>query len=244
MLSEAFEKGRLTRQQLVMSNLFNSLPTYFLHLPTMFFITVPFLGGAAFTYVGLTLFSAFLRTAFIVFWGRYVLPPLPEGCVTCILDEQKAATWRQAVRTAVRRFQKRIQRVLTLTVPIYCVVFVLNKTGAFAVFESFLADNVAFLSWLPPKALSIVALHASSEFSAGLAVASALLQAHALPVKAVVLALLVGNILSSPMRVFRHQFPYYAGIFKPGLAVRLIAYNQCLRATSIVVVTVLYAVLG
>jgi len=54
MLSEAFEKGEITKREVMLSNLFNSLPTYFLHLPTLFFIAAPFIGQAAVLYVGLT----------------------------------------------------------------------------------------------------------------------------------------------------------------------------------------------
>ncbi|MBA4358605.1 MAG: hypothetical protein C0405_12865, partial [Desulfovibrio sp.] len=62
--------------------------------------------------------------------------------------------------------------------------------------------------------------------------------------KELVLALLVGNILSSPVRAVRHQFPYYAGIFKPGLALNLIISNQALRAASIALVTLGYVLWG
>jgi len=75
---------------------------------------------------------------------------------------------------------------------------------------------------------------------AGLATAGALLDAGTLPVRDVVMALLVGNILSTPMRAFRHQFPYYAGIFSPSLAGRLIVYNQLLRVGSLVLVGAVY----
>ena len=54
MLSEAHDKGNISDRELVLSNLFNSLPTYFLHLPTIFFIAAPFIGSAAAVYVGLT----------------------------------------------------------------------------------------------------------------------------------------------------------------------------------------------
>jgi len=55
-----------------------------------------------------------------------------------------------------------------------------------------------------------------------------------------VLALLVGNILSSPMRAVRHQFPFYAGVFQPKLAVELITYNQAFRTGSIILVGIFY----
>ena len=54
MLSEAYDKGAISDRELIFSNLFNSLPTYFLHLPTIFFIAAPFIGSAATVYVGLT----------------------------------------------------------------------------------------------------------------------------------------------------------------------------------------------
>jgi hypothetical protein len=46
------------------------------------------------------------------------------------------------------------------------------------------------------------------------------------------------------MRAVRHQFPYYAGIFKPALAMRLIVHNQSFRAASLLVVGVGYYFLG
>jgi len=87
MLSEAHEKGELSDRELVLSNLFNSLPTYFLHLPTIFFVASPFIGSAAYTYVGLTALASVLRTMGIVFAGKFMLPPLPEGCLPCRLSE-------------------------------------------------------------------------------------------------------------------------------------------------------------
>jgi len=54
----------------------------------------------------------------------------------------------------------------------------------------------------------------------------------------------VGNILSSPMRAIRHQFPYYAGIFKPKLAAALIFWNQGVRIFSLVLVGTMYSMLG
>jgi len=42
-----------------------------------------------------------------------------------------------------------------------------------------------------------------------------LLQAGSLGVKEVVLALLIGNIVSTPVRSIRHQVPQYLGLFTP-----------------------------
>lgn len=243
MLSEAHQQGRLTDKELILANLFNSLPTYFLHLPTMIFVTVPFLGTSAVIYVGMTLGAALLRSLGIVLAGRVLLPPLPEGCVECQLPE-KGPTLNEALRKSWQRFKKRITKICLITAPIYAAMVGLNSWGFFAAAEKFIADNLSFMDWLSPKAASIVVFGMAAEFTAGLAAAGALLQGGELPVKDVVLALLIGNLLSTPMRAFRHQFPYYAGIFKPALAMKLIVHNQSFRAASLLVVGVAYYYAG
>jgi len=240
MLSEAYEQKKITKQELVFSNLFNSLPTYFLHLPTLFFLAVPLLKGVAFIYVGLTLSAAFLRTVGILIVGRIVLPGKEEHCVSCRLEENRVSSLSQALHTAWLRFQKRIKRILLITVPIYTAVFVLNRLGLFNIFEEWLARHVKLLAWLHPESLGVVALQLTAEISAGLAAAGALLDNGSLEVREIVLALLVGNVVSSPMRAVRHQFPFYAGIFQPGLAAELITYNQIFRTGSIILVGIFY----
>ena len=240
MLSEAYEQGRLTKQELIFSNLFNSLPTYFLHLPTLFFLAVPLLKGVAFVYVGLTLLAAFLRTVCILIVGRIVLPGNKEHCVTCRLEENRVSSLTQAFHKAWLRFRKRIKRILLVTVPIYTAVFILNRFGLFALVQEWLARHVKLLAWLHPESLGVVALQLTAEISAGMAAAGALLDNGSLEVREVVLALLVGNVVSSPMRAVRHQFPFYAGVFQPKLAVELITYNQIFRTGSIILVGVFY----
>ncbi len=242
MLAENHEAGKLSRRELILANLFNSMPTYFLHLPTMLSLAVPFLGNVAFLYVGLTFSSAILRTAGIVVAGRLLLPPIPEGCVVCRLDEQKAKSFKEALAKAWQRFRVRIRKIVGITAPIYAAVYFGRHFGLFDALETFLAQHVGHLSFLPPQALSIVVFHLVAETTSGLAAAGAVLEGGELPVRLVVLALLVGNILSSPMRAFRHQYPYYAGIYNPGLAARLIIYNQLTRATSIAIMAVGFAI--
>ena len=240
MLSEAYEQGSISRKELVFANLFNSLPVYFLHLPTLFFLAVPMLKGVAFIYVGLTLTAAFLRTVLILVIGRITLPAREDHCISCRLEENRVSNVSQALGKAWLRFKQRIRRILLFTIPIYIAVFLLNRYGMFRLIQGWLAGHVGFLSWLRPEGLGVVALQLTAEISAGLAAAGALLDNGGLDVRGVVLALIAGNVLSSPMRAVRHQFPFYAGIFKPKLATELIIYNQAFRTGSMIVVGVLY----
>ncbi len=241
MLSEAYDKGELSDKELVISNLFNSLPTYFLHMPTVFFIAAPFIGNVAFMYVGLTLLAAFLRTAVIILWGHMALPP--DGCCGSIaakLESHEPRSFSAVLTVALKRLRKRLPRVIFITIPIYTAFFFLRSYGVLADFQTFLSTHLSFLSWLKPEVFGVVAFSLAAEFTAGLAAAGSLLGAGTLSPRDLVLALMIGNILSTPMRALRHQLPYYAGIFKGKMAVKLILCNQVLRAGSLIFVICVY----
>lgn len=238
MLAEAFDEKRINKKELVCANLFNSLPTYFLHLPTMFFITAPLIKGAALIYVSITLAAALLRTLIIIVVGRFLLEK--KKYETVELAKVKQLSLREALVKTGKRFRKRLKKVVFFTVPIYTIIFIINKSGGFNLVESFMADHLGILSWLHPQSLGIIVLHLVAEFTAGLAVAGALLDAGTMSYREIVLALLVGNVLSSPVRAVRHQFPYYAGIFSPRIALELILYNQSFRVGSLVLVSLVY----
>ena len=103
-----------------------------------------------------------------------------------------------------------------------------------------MGQHLAWMSWLTPQALSILTFQMAAEFTAGLAAAGSLLASGSMDAKEIVLVLLIGNVLSSPIRAIRHQYPYYAGIFKPVLAAQLILFSQSFRALSIALVAFMY----
>lgn len=240
-LAEAYDKKELSKKELIIANLFNSLPTYFIHLPTMFFITVPLIHGAAFIYIGMTLAAAVLRTLSIVVISR-VIQPKPEK-ITQPEDNQPQKgkiDWQAAIAKSWKRFRRRIKKIITFTVPIYTLIFIMHRVGYFRELELFAAEYLTLIPWLSPQAMGIITLHLAAELTAGLAAAGALLQEGALSQREIILALLVGNVLSSPIRAIRHQFPYYAGIFKPAVAAQLIFFSQTFRIVSLILIGIMY----
>ena len=243
MLAEAYEKEQINKKELILSNLFNSLPTYFLHLPTVFFITAPLIKGAAFIYVGLTFGAAIFRTVSIVILSRYLLPVPQKTVAESPVAQQKEKSgidWKGAFDKSIKRFKKRIRKIIRFTVPIYILIFLMHRAGTFTTLEKGMAEYLSFLPWLTPQSMGIITLHIAAEFTAGLAAAGALLQEGSMTYREVILALLVGNVLSSPIRAIRHQFPYYAGIFQPKMASEPIFYNQIFRVGSLILMGVIY----
>ncbi|SDN46612.1 hypothetical protein SAMN04488516_102219 [Desulfonauticus submarinus] len=236
-LAEAYDQGKLNKKELILSNLFNSLPTYFLHLPTTFFIVAPFIKEATWPYFALTISAAFLRTIFTVFLAHFILPKTNISSTFHPTDQNKSES---ILKKTLIRFQKRFKKIILFTIPIYVGFKILAKYGFFHWLEGKLAGIIIYFPWLPAKSLGIIIMQMAAEFSAGLAAAGALLEAHVLDIKQIVLALTIGNILSSPIRAIRHQFPYYAGIYPPRLALILIIFNQSLRIISLALALFVY----
>jgi hypothetical protein len=239
LLAEAYAGGGISRREVMFANLFNSSPTFLVHLPTMFSLVFAFLGTQAFIYVGLCFAAALLRTLATVAAGRLLLPP-PDALPPRPAEEPARKTWRQTAESTVRRFKKRISKLLVFTIPLYCLFFALQQWGVFDSVERWLAAHSGWFSFLNPKALSIVAMSLLSEAGAALSVAASLAHTGGLAPEEIILALLVGNIISTPMRAVRHQLPSYSGFFSPSLALSLVVMNQTCRAVSLVLVAGAY----
>lgn len=238
MLAEAHDQGKLQKKEMILANLFNSLPRYFLHLPTVFFLTVPLIKGAAIIYVGITFFASLLQTLAVVVLSRLLLAR-PTTSSSQQTPGKKKITLRSALEKSLKRLKKRMKKIVLFMVPVYIAFFLLGRYGIFDRLEEIFA-SIWLLSWLPPQSLGIVVLHVTAEFSAGLAAASALLADNSLEIRDVVLALLAGNILAAPIRALRHQLPYYMGIFPPRLAMELVGLSQFVRALCVIIIGFCY----
>lgn len=243
LLSEKLAQSELGERELMLANLFNSLPAWLAHTPTIFLLTWPVLGVAAIFYVGATLLAALGRTIFTIFLSRLLLPPeLPQH--HAVESETRLPFGQRLVAAfakAWRRFLKRMPRLAIATSLVYLLMWLLREYGAFQAMEAWLASHLGWLAIIKPQAMGIIVLQLFAEMGATLGAAGAALQDASLSAKDVVVAMLVGNVLSTPLRAIRHQLPAYAGFFRPALAVKLVLANQSLRAASMIAAIAIYA---
>ncbi len=242
MLLGFYKEEKITRRQLYLSNLMNQLPTYFLHLPTTFFVVVPLTGRAGVIYFLLTFAALVGRTVLVSVYGR----------VFCRADcRQKAVAdapppagarrrgWDDVMASIRRRLPGRLTRIAVYVVPIYLFVFLVNAMGGFAAAQQLLGRFVV-TSVLPVESLSVVILSFAAEFTSGFAAAGALMDAGVLTVKQTVIALVAGNVVAFPLRALRHQLPHYMGIFSPKMGLQLLLLGQGMRVVSLIVIGLAY----
>jgi hypothetical protein len=240
MLWTFYQEEKLSREEMTLTYLFNGgLPVFLLHLPTTFFIILPLTREAGLIYLSLTGGAALLRSVAILLYARWRLPraPAPRGEVAM---PAPAARQEKVTQEIWRKFQRRFSRVVLFTLPIYCLIFLMNDWGLFKWLREAAAAHVS-LHFLPMEAASVVIFSVAAEFTSGMAAAGAFLQAGALTVHQTVLALVLGNIVATPIRALRHQLPSHVGIFAPGLGTRLLLTSQGLRLLSLVLVVLPYA---
>lgn len=243
MLLEFYKEGKISRQQLFLSNFTNQLPGFFLHLPTTFFIVIPLTKWAGALYFIIVFLATLLRTSIFFVYGHLRLPPpqVDEGDVPAAINAAAGERKKPAaiIETIKARLPLRIVNIAIYVIPIYIMVFILNNMGLFDMARNWLAGYVT-TSFLPIESLSLVVLSFTAEFTSGFAAAGALMDAGMLTIKQTVIALLLGNIIAFPIRALRHQLPHYMGIYSPKMGIQLLLMGQGFRILSLIVVGVVY----
>lgn len=237
MLYTGFQEGRLNKRALILANLLNaSIPAYVLHMPTTLFIIISLTGRAGMIYVVLTFSAALLRLVGVSVFSRFVMPP----CIACQYEASGSnRSFRDVWIETWPKFKTRLKRIVIIVIPVYIVVVMVAESGFFDWLEKAMA-GWAVASVVPLEAMSVIIFSVVAEFTSGFAAAGALLQSGTLGVKEVVLALLIGNIVATPVRALRHQLPHYMGIYAPRLGTEMLAISQTVRIVSILVVAAVF----
>ena len=239
-----FQEKKIKKEEMTVSVIANhGLPSFFLHLPTTAAIILPLAGKAGGYYLGLMFSAAALRTGTILTIGRNILPKpthrQSDRIKDTISDKKVTKGWPR-VKILLERYLKiRLVRIALFTIPIYILVAALRQWGFFHWLESTTANMISS-KVLPIQGISVVVFTLIADFTAGAAAAGAMVQSGLLTVKATVLALLIGNLLATPIRALRHQIPNYIGVFGPKTGTKLLLLSQSFRITSVLLITILY----
>jgi hypothetical protein len=239
MLKTFHQERWLSRPEVILSVLLNTFPTFLRHVPTTFFIILSLVGKAGVIYIGLILAAALLRLTVILIYTHFALPKTenpPSG------RKSGAIPWSRAITDVGRVFFPRLFQILRIVVPVYVIMVLASDMGLFAWLRHALAQGITN-HFIPLEAMSVVVFSLVVESTSGYAAAGALLGAGSLTTAQTILALLLGNIIATPVRALRHQTPYYMGIFPPRLGVQLVLITQAFRLGSLILVGTVFVLL-
>ena len=228
-LMNAYQDRVISRRELMISALTLTFPAFFAHLPSMFFIITPLVGVLGLYYLAILLGGDILRTTAYLLVGRFTLPPYQP---VALAPASQPSSWKEVWQATREKFFTRLYGILVITIPVFVAVFLAQEGGLF----TWLKNHLTLLlqgSQIPVEAVSILVFSLAAEAAGGFAAAGALLASQALSPAAVLFTLILGTIISSPMRAVRHQMPFYLGVYTPKLGLRLMILSQLFRTLSL-----------
>lgn len=246
LMAENYSQGKLTARELVLLNLFNSVPASIMHLPSILLVGWAVIGWHILIYAAIIFLAACMRSSLAACAARFLLPVHHEAA-----DETDGSSAVVPGRVELRKlwprawqhFCKRLPGLIFFSVPIYLLMYWAQKGGLFEGIGRCLATLPGFSKLVPPEALGIVIFQLVAESGAGMAAAGVVMASGTVPGRDIVIALLAGNILATPLRAIRHQLPVYSGYYKPLLAMKLVTINQLARSLSLILLLMLYALI-
>lgn len=228
-LMNAYKDGVVSRRELMISALTLTFPAFFAHLPSMFFIITPLVGMLGVYYLGILLAGDILRTTVYLLVGRLTLPPYQP---VHLEPAARLSSWKEVWHATFQKFFSRLYSILVITIPVFVAVFLAQEGGLFTWVRNHLVGLLQG-SQIPVEAVSILVFSLAAEAAGMFAAAGALLAGQALSPAAVLFTLVLGTIISSPMRAVRHQMPFYLGVYTPKLGLRLMILSQLFRTLSL-----------
>lgn len=231
LLSEALDKREISPRALAVANLMNgSWPAFIVHLPSTAVVAASFAGEAGLFYIAIMLVAATLRLVGAALLGRMVLPRTPSTATEKTGKKSLKEIWPGLYQRLLRR----LSALISIAAPVYYLITMAVDLGFFEALEKFSAQHIPDF-FLPLEAAALVVFSIMAEFSSGFVAAGALIESSTLTPAQAAAALILGNIISTPLRVLRWQLAAFLGFFRLRLGLVLIVCNQGFRVLSLVI---------
>ena len=235
MLVDGLNKKVVSEQEVVATTLISSFPSILSHLFTFFIpVVIPILGlttGAI--YVCLVGLVALLKSCFGVFLARLWHSANPESSKSKLPNPQtpnpktpKPPTSnlkQEALNKSARSTYKMLKRVVPTMFVTLFLVSVAEELGLFESFSAVLQPLTSVLG-LESEVVLISATDVVNSYS-GLILAGSLLEGGRVTTRGVLVALLLGNVVSFSARFAKHSLPLHFSLFGPRLGSRTVAVN-------------------
>ena len=232
MLSEALDKKEISPRALAVANLLNgSWPSFIVHLPTTLVVSTSFAGRAGLAYTGVMFFAATVRLVAAAVLGRFILPPVDSGPAQGPPPGRK--TLREVWPGLRQRLTRRLITLISVAAPVYFLITLAADLGLFTAIKDYSARHLPDF-FLPVEAAALIIFSFTAEFSSGFVAAGALIQNSTLTTAQAAGALIIGNIIATPIRVLRWQLAAFLGFFQVRLGLILIFCNQTFRVLSLI----------
>jgi hypothetical protein len=239
LVAGSYAEGNISRREMIISGLCNSYPAMISHSLRILFPLISAIGMAAVGYYSFTFGTGLLMTfAFLLIsriYSKKTAPfdfDIPEAAPT------KIYSWHEVIKKSLKRTSSTILRLLYITAPIYLIVAFMAKNRMFDFWKDLVPESIQ--QWLTPEIMAVLAARLGGLVNAAGVAAEFLNQQQIAPWQ-IVLAFMVGNIITNPIRTLRRNLPAAMGIFpgKNGLWIVLILQSLRLAFAVLAIIVII-----
>jgi hypothetical protein len=248
MLVNGLNEKIVSEREVIATTVISSFPSILSHLFTYFIpVVIPILGlTTGIFYVCIVGFAAFLKTCFGIFLARLWLKDAntfsSKPWLSTNRDQVRAQAQVGDNRSALNKSAKSTYKMLKRIVPtMFITLFLVSVAMELNLFDSFSAilEPVTGILGLESEVALISATDIVNT-TAGIILAGSLLNEGLISTKGVLIALLLGTVVSFSARFAKHSLPLHVSLFGPRLGGKTVAINA---GTTLVIDVLFIAVL-
>ncbi|WP_235606810.1 nucleoside recognition protein [Syntrophotalea acetylenivorans] len=241
------DEGTLNNRHLYTSVLVVSCLSLFAHLPT-FIVPLGFafgwmatgaLFGVRFAAIALEIILVLIVSSWLSRrWSENRTDfnvPAQTAVIEGVRSGRPAFASREFWRKVWKRSQRTLRRLLLYVVPTFVVMALLEQFQAFDFLAAWL-PGLFKPSFLPPQSVAIIPAQAVNMYNGAIAAAN-FIDAGNLTTKQAVTTILLGSVITAPIRTLRHALPTYLATLgaRPGTVMAFSA--QALRVLFVLLCT-------
>jgi hypothetical protein len=219
MISSAKKDNHITRREMIVTGVSGTFPTHISHLTKALFVLIPLIGPVAIVYYLIIFVCDLIRTFIVLLYNRILSER--EVIATEISISRENISWKIILHKTNRRIIHIIKKLMIFYLPLYLLVLCFARTG---LFEEINRHIPGFLDKILSPEIVSIAVSKIGGLTSSATVANILLDhSRVLPIQ-VLLALLIGNMITIPFNTLRRSLPATVAIFpgKDGLWIVLI----------------------
>ncbi len=244
MLSEGLNNKRISEREVIAVSLITSFPGILSHLFTFFIpVVIPILGfTTGVIYVCLRGFVALLKTCLGIFLARLWLKDIDNQSTNSQSSVSNPVHTSIDKKHALNKSAASTYKMLKRITPImFITLFLTSVAMELGIFQSFskILDPVMNILGLESEIALISATLIVNTYS-GMILSGSLLGDGMISTKGVLIALLLGNVISFSTRFVKHSLPLHVSLFGPKLGGKIVAVNG---AATLAIDVLLIAVL-
>ena len=238
MLVDGLNDKTISEREVIATTLISSFPSILSHVLTYFIpVVIPILGlTTGVIYVCMVGLAALLKTCLGIFLARIWLKDTKKCSAIAATNHNNAPVVdkKQALNKSAKSAYNMLKRIVPTMFITLFLVSVAMELNLFDRFSAILGPVTSFFGL--ESGVALISATAIVNTTAGIILAGSLLAEGLITTKSVLIALLLGTVVSFSARFAKHSLPLHVSLFGPKLGSKTVAIS----ATTTLVIDVIF----